>query len=94
MLRITESTDSLRDLVATIVETNLSVRDYRQNQVMKKVTSWAAIIAVPTFIASIYGMNFDGMPELGWGLGYPGVLALMLIAVFAIHRYFKRIEWL
>ena len=47
ILRVSESTDSLRDLVSTIVETNLSLRDYRQNQVMKKVTSWAAIIAVP-----------------------------------------------
>ena len=48
ILRVSESTDALRDLVSTIVETNLSLRDYRQNQVMKKVTSWAAIIAVPT----------------------------------------------
>ena len=48
VLRVSESTDTLRDLVSTIVETNLSLRDYRQNQIMKKVTSWAAIIAVPT----------------------------------------------
>ena len=57
VLRVNESTDSLRDLVSTIVETNISLRDYRQNQVMKKVTSWAAIIAVPTLITGWYGMN-------------------------------------
>ena len=55
ILRVNESTDSLRDLVSTIVETNISLRDYRQNQVMKKVTSWAAIIAVPTLITGWYG---------------------------------------
>ena len=64
ILRVTESTDALRDLVATIVETNLSLRDYRQNQVMKKVTSWAAIIAVPTLITGYYGMNVK-YPGLG-----------------------------
>ena len=57
VLRVVESTDALRDLVATIVETNLSLRDYRQNQIMKKVTSWAAIIAVPTLVTGFYGMN-------------------------------------
>jgi magnesium transporter len=57
ILRVSESTDALRDLISTIVETNLSLRDYRQNQVMKKVTSWAAIIAVPTLITGYYGMN-------------------------------------
>ncbi|MEJ7584323.1 MAG: magnesium transporter CorA family protein [Acidimicrobiales bacterium] len=64
ILRVSESTDALRDLVATIVETNLSLRDYRQNQVMKKVTSWAAIIAVPTLITGYYGMN---VPYPGFG---------------------------
>src|SRR5690606_31414170 len=57
ILRVSESSESLRDLVSTIVETNLSLRDYRQNLVMKKVTSWAAIVAVPTLITGFYGMN-------------------------------------
>ena len=63
ILRVSESTDALRDLVSTIVETNISLRDYRQNQVMKKVTSWAAIIAVPTLVTGYYGMNvpFPGL---------------------------------
>ena len=69
ILRVNESTDSLRDLVSTIVETNISLRDYRQNQVMKQVTSWAAIIAVPTLITGWYGQNvpFPGSGET-WGV--------------------------
>ena len=93
VLRITESTDSLRDLVSTIVETNLSLRDYRQNQVMKKVTSWAAIIAVPTLVTGFYGMNvrFPGIAT-EWGAG----LAAALIVVTSVSLYFtfKRNDWL
>ena len=66
--RVNETTDALRDLIATLVETNLSVRDYRANQVMKKVTSWAAIIAVPTLITGWYGMNVP-YPGLGRTMG-------------------------
>ena len=72
ILRVSESTDALRDLVSTIVETNLSLRDYRTNQIMKKVTSWAAIIAVPTLITGWYGMNvpYPGLrPTCGRGRG-------------------------
>jgi hypothetical protein len=68
VLRVTEATDSLRDLVSTIVETNLSLRDYRQNLIMKKVTSWAAIVAVPTLITGYYGMNIP-FPGFGSALG-------------------------
>ncbi|MCB0864833.1 MAG: magnesium/cobalt transporter CorA [Solirubrobacterales bacterium] len=92
--RVDDQLNDQRDLLEGVLQANLSLIGLRQNEVVRSISAWAAIIAVPTFIASIYGMNFDGMPELGWGLGYPGVLALMLIAVFAIHRYFKRIEWL
>ena len=69
ILRVSESTDALRDLISTLVETNLSVREFRTNQIMKKVTSWAAIIAVPTLITGWYGMNVP-YPGLGdtWGV--------------------------
>ncbi len=93
VLRVTESTDSLRDLVSTIVETNLSVRDYRQNQVMKKVTSWAAIIAVPTLVSGFYGMNvpYPGSNHSG------GVLAAVLLMVLlsgSLYVLFRRRDWL
>ena len=93
VLRITESTDSLRDLVATIVETNLSVRDYRQNQVMKKVTSWAAIIAVPTLVTGFYGMN---VRFAGLGTTWAAWLAVALIVVTSVTLYvmFRRRDWL
>ncbi|MFN8036151.1 MAG: magnesium transporter CorA family protein [Acidimicrobiia bacterium] len=93
VLRVSEATDALRDLVATIVETNLSLRDYRQNQVMKKVTSWAAIIAVPTLITGFYGMNvpypgFARHSGMWWSIG------LMVGISGALYAIFRRREWL
>ncbi len=93
ILRVSESSEALRDLVSTIVETNLSLRDYRQNQVMKKVTSWAAIVAVPTLITGFYGMN---VPYPGYGT-HAGVLvssALIVILSAALYFSFRRREWL
>jgi magnesium transporter len=93
ILRVSESTDALRDLVSTIVETNLSLRDYRQNQVMKKVTSWAAIIAVPTLITGFYGMN---VPYPGSGQEWGVVAASLLVVVLssALYVIFRRRDWL
>lgn len=93
VLRITESTDSLRDLAATIVETNLSLRDYRQNQVMKKVTSWAAIIAVPTLVTGFYGMNvkYPGVATV-WGTWVS--VAVMVVASLTLYLGFRRRDWL
>jgi magnesium transporter len=93
ILRASESTDSLRDLVGTIVETNISLRDYRQNQVMKKVTSWAAIIAIPTLITGYYGMN---VPYPGYGQTSGTITSLVLIAVMSVGLYvlFRWREWL
>ena len=93
ILRVNESTDSLRDLVSTIVETNISLRDYRQNQVMKKVTSWAAIIAVPTLITGWYGQNvpYPGSGET-WGVWVAA--ALMLGVSGGLFAVFRRRGWL
>jgi magnesium transporter len=93
ILRVGEATDALRDLVSTIVETNLSLRDYRQNLVMKKVTSWAAIIAVPTLITGFYGMN---VPYPGFGQEWGLLLSVVLIVVLSAGLYlsFKRRDWL
>lgn len=93
LLRTGESTDSLRELVSTIVETNLSLRDYRQNQAMKKVTSWAAIIAVPTLITGWYGMNVP-YPGSGrtWGVVFSA--ALIVLASGGLYLLFRRRNWL
>ena len=93
ILRVSESSDALRDLVSTIVETNLSLRDYRQNLIMKKVTSWAAIIAVPTLVTGYYGMNVP-YPGFGrhWGVVVSSVLMVVISA--ALYLSFRRREWL
>jgi magnesium transporter len=61
---------------------------------VKKISAIAGIIAVPTYIASVYGMNFDNMPELHWHYGYLMVLGLMAICVAALVTFFRRIDWL
>ena len=93
-VRIDDQLHDQRDLLEGILQANLALITLRQNVVVRAISAWAAIIAVPTFIASVYGMNFEDMPELGWRFGYPAVLVVMLIAVLAMHRFFKRIEWL
>ncbi len=92
--RIDDQLSDQRDLIEGVLQANLSLITLKQNAVVRTISAWAAIIAVPTFVASVYGMNFEDMPELGWGLGYPGALALMVVAVVVIYRYFKRIEWI
>lgn len=94
ILRVTDYVDSLRDLLATALEAHLSLVSNRLNLVMKSLTSWGAIILVPTLIAGIYGMNFQHMPELGWRYGYPYALGLMLASSFTLYKVFKRRGWL
>jgi magnesium transporter len=93
ILRVTESSDSLRDLVSTLVETNLSLRDYRQNLIVKKVSSWAAIIAVPALVTGFYGMNvpYPGSQQT-WGV--VASVVVMVGASFGLYRLFRRIDWL
>lgn len=93
VLRVTESTDALRDLISTIVETNLSLRDYRTNQIAKQVTSWAAIIAVPTLITGWYGMN---VPYPGYGQTWGVWLAALLVVVVSggLFVVFRKRDWL
>lgn len=93
ILRVSESSESLRDLVSTIVETNLGLRDYRQNQIMKKVTSWAAIIALPTLVTGYYGMNVP-FPGSGTTGGAITASALTVVLVVALILGFRRREWL
>ena len=93
ILRVSESTDALRDLVSTIVETNLSLRDYRQNQVMKKVTSWAAIVAVPTLITGFYGMNVP-YPGFSNHIGFAVASVIMVGSGVLLYWIFRRNDWL
>ena len=91
---VNEEVAAQRDLLTTVLEANMAVITVQQNEVVRTISGWAAIIAVPTFVASIYGMNFRHMPELGWSAGYPGALALMVAIGVALYAYFKRVRWL
>jgi magnesium transporter len=94
VLRATDWTDSLRDLVSTILETNLTIQGNRMNEIMKAVTSWAAIAAVPTIITGYYGMNVRIFPGAGTLLGGIVALMLMVVGVAVLYVTFKRRDWL
>jgi len=94
VLRAADWTDSLRDLVSTILETNLTIQGNRMNEIMKAVTSWAAIAAVPTIITGYYGMNVRIFPDAGTLFGGVVALVLMVAGVAALYLTFKRRGWL
>jgi magnesium transporter len=92
--RIDEQVNTQRELLTSILEANLALVGVNQNEVIKRISSIAGIIAVPTFIASNYGMNFTDMPELDQPWGYPAALGLMALSVIALVVFFRRIRWL
>jgi magnesium transporter len=91
---INEEVIAQRDLLTTILQANMAVIAVAQSDVVRRISGWAAIITVPTFIASFYGMNFTHMPELSWTIAYPAVIGLMVLAGVLLHRGFKRAGWL
>ena len=93
VLRASEWTESLRDMVTTVFETNLSLQDARLNMVMKKLTSWAAIIAVPTAVTGFYGQNvpYPGFDTVG---GFVASSALIVVLVIVLYMMFRRRDWL
>lgn len=94
LLRTTEQIEGFRELLSNILSVNLTIVGVRQNEQVQKVSSWAAILIVPTIIAGIYGMNFEYMPELSWTFGYPLSLLLMLAVSGLLYLRFKRAGWL
>ncbi|MFG3119738.1 magnesium and cobalt transport protein CorA [Streptomyces sp. NPDC048197] len=94
LARVNEQVLSFDDLLNSILQANLAQAAVAQNEDMRKITAWAAIFAVPTMIAGIYGMNFTYMPELKWKYGYPAVLVVTVAICVGIHRGFKRNGWL
>ncbi|HYR38989.1 MAG TPA: magnesium/cobalt transporter CorA [Methylomirabilota bacterium] len=93
-IRINDHVDTLRELLTGALEAHLSLTAVAQNDAMKKLAGWAAIIGVPTMVAGIYGMNFKHMPELEWTWGYPAVMAFMLGSCGFLYYKFKRSGWL
>jgi magnesium transporter len=94
VVRVGEQVDACDDLLTGILNANLAQVSVRQNEDMRRISAWVAIVAVPTLVAGIYGMNFTHMPELTWRYGYPLSLALMLAICAVLYRAFKRSGWL
>lgn len=92
--RVQEDIDTLREVLAFTFEASLMIGQSEQTDISRKLASWAAILAVPTAIAGIYGMNFDDMPELKFKYGYFVVLALILFICSMLYRMFRRSKWL
>ncbi len=93
-LRVTERVEGFRELLNNILDVNLTLVGIRQNDEVKKISAWAAILFAPTLVAGIYGMNFEYMPELGWVFGYPFALTLMVLVSLTLYLIFKRRGWL
>jgi magnesium transporter len=94
LLRIVQREATARELLSSALQANLTQVQVRQNEDMRRVTAWVAILAVPTMIAGIYGMNFEHVPELKWRLGYPAVLTAIVVICFVLYRRFRRAGWL
>ncbi|MEU5218035.1 magnesium and cobalt transport protein CorA [Streptomyces sp. NPDC020807] len=94
LLRSNELVEGLDRLLSDVLSAHLAQMGVRQNDDMRKISAWAAMAAVPTMVAGIYGMNFDHMPELHWTWSYPAVILLMTGTVLGLYRLFKRRDWL
>ena len=92
--RVSGRIAGFRELLGSALHANLTQVSVRQNEDMRKISAWVAILAVPTMVAGIYGMNFEHMPELHWRFGYPLVLAIVLVVCGLLYRRFKRAGWL
>ncbi|MFB7665433.1 magnesium/cobalt transporter CorA [Kitasatospora sp. NPDC056138] len=92
--RVNEMVEGLDRLLSDILNANLAQVSVQQNDDMRKISAWAALAAVPTLIAGVYGMNFTDMPELHWHWGYPAAIAVTLAICLVLYRIFKRSDWL
>jgi magnesium transporter len=86
--------ETMRDLLSDALQVNLAHVAVRQNEDMRTISGWAAMAAVPTMLAGVWGMNFRHMPELRWPVGYPLALALMALASFVLYRYLRKQGWI
>jgi magnesium transporter len=93
-IRVRDQVASLDELLTSILQASLARTSLADNEDTRKISAWAAMIAVPTLITGVYGMNFDFMPELHWHYGYPLVIAVILLVCSALYRGFKRNGWL
>ncbi len=94
LVRVTAEATSLRDSLSQILNVNATLVSQRQNEDMKKISGWAAVLFAPTLVAAIYGMNFDRMPELHWALGYPMAVGIMVVFAAGLYAIFKWKKWM
>ncbi len=94
LLRINQTIDSVRDMATTAISVNLSLITLQENETTKRLASYAALVAVPTMVAGIYGMNFRHMPELSWEFGYPFVVGIMAVIDAYLFYRFRKAAWL
>ena len=92
--RLNQSIDAIRDMVTTAMSVHLSLSTMQENKTSKRLAAYGALVAVPTMIAGVYGMNFEHMPELRWGLGYPVTLLSMVLIDLYLFRRFRKTGWL
>jgi magnesium transporter len=92
--RISAALDTIRDTIATAIQVNLSMVAIEESEVNKRLAAWAAIFAIVTAFAGLWGMNFKYMPELEWKYGYPMALSIMVLVCLGLYRRFKRSGWL
>ena len=94
LVRLNQSIESSRDMVTTAVSASLSLITLQENEVTKRLAAYGALVAVPTLIAGIYGMNFEHMPEIQWEHGYPVSLISMALIDFYLFYRFRKAKWL
>jgi magnesium transporter len=92
--RVTEQVEDFQGSLANILNVNLTMVTVRQNNQVRKISAWAAILIVPTIVSGIYGMNYKYMPELTWQFGYPYALILMVAICVVLYLAFRRAKWL
>lgn len=92
--RVTQTADRMREMINAAMQVALAQVTIRQNEVVKRLAGWGAILAVPTMVFSWYGMNFEFMPELRWKASYPLVMAGIVVGCVVLHRRLKRVGWL
>lgn len=94
ILRTLDAVEAISAMLGVAMDTYLALVGVDQNEIVKRLASWAGILAVPTMIASFYGMNFDNMPELHWHYGYFIMLGIMFVVTLLVYRKLKRVKWL
>ena len=94
VLRLSDQVAAYRDLLTSVLEANLTQVSVRQNEDMRKISAWVAVAVVPTLIAGIFGMNFQRMPGIDAGWGFPVVVGVMLVVAGSLYGFFRRSGWL